>query len=96
MRAVGEEMMTMENIHIDHIKPVNKFDLNNEEELLACCHFTNLQPLLAKQNLQKSGKWSDEHEAYWNANIRDNSNFIEIYYVWWHILLYLPVSSLWE
>ena len=37
--------------HIDHIKPVSRFNLDDEEELLKCCHFTNLQPLLCKDNL---------------------------------------------
>ena len=39
--------MTWDNIHIDHIKPVSKFNLDIEEEFNKCCHYTNLQPLLA-------------------------------------------------
>ena len=38
--------MTFDNIHIDHIKPVSKFDLDHEEEFIDCCNYTNLQPLL--------------------------------------------------
>ena len=71
--------MTFENIHYDHIKPVSRFNLDNEEELLQCCHFTNLQPLLAVDNLTKLNKWTAENEAYWNENIIYKPEFQVIY-----------------
>jgi len=43
--------------HLDHIKPVSKFDLTKWEEQLKCFHYTNLQPLWAEENLAKSDKY---------------------------------------
>lgn len=63
------EGMTWDNIHIDHIKPVSRFNLDLEEEFNKCCHYTNLQPLHAKDNLNKNNKWTDENDKYWNENI---------------------------
>jgi hypothetical protein len=70
--------MTFENIHYDHIKPVSVFDLNDPDELLKCCHYTNFQPLLATDNLEKSNKWNDECEAFWRQNIC-GKEYLEIY-----------------
>ena len=46
-------------IHIDHIKPCAKFDLTKKEEQEKCFHYTNLQPLWAKDNLSKGSKYDD-------------------------------------
>ena len=70
--------MTWDNIHIDHIKPVSSFNLDDEDEFLNCCNYTNLQPLLAKINLNKSCKWSEKDEIFWNENIKDKE-YIDIY-----------------
>ena len=73
-----DEIMTFQNIHIDHIKPVSVFNLDDEEEFLDCCHYTNLQPLLAKDNMEKSNKWNETDETYWKDNII-NKEYYEIY-----------------
>jgi hypothetical protein len=73
------EGMTFDNIHIDHIKPVAAFDLSNPDDFLDCCHYTNLQPLLAKDNLEKSSRWADVDEEIWRESIRGKDDYREIY-----------------
>jgi hypothetical protein len=40
--------------HIDHILPLSS--ATNEDELYKLCHFTNLQPMWATDNIRKGAK----------------------------------------
>ena len=42
--------------HVDHIRPINKFDLSDIDQQKICFHYSNLQPLWWKENLLKSDK----------------------------------------
>jgi hypothetical protein len=49
--------MTWDNYgewHIDHDIPLCRFDLSDPQQLKLACHYTNLQPLWATDNLRKT------------------------------------------
>lgn len=51
--------MTWDNYgkwHIDHIKPLIKFDLTDRLQLKIACHHSNLQPLWGEDNLSKGAE----------------------------------------
>lgn len=48
----GVEYDNKEKVHIDHIIPLSK--AKTEEEVIKLCHYTNLQLLKAKDNIEKS------------------------------------------
>ena len=43
--------------HVDHIRPCSSFDLTDPAQQLLCFHYTNLQPLWAKDNFKKGDSW---------------------------------------
>jgi hypothetical protein len=54
-----KEGMSWENYgkwHIDHIKPISSFNLKNPKNQKLAMHYTNLQPLWAKDNMSKGDK----------------------------------------
>jgi hypothetical protein len=57
-----QEGMTWENWsfkgwHIDHIIPLDSFNLSDRKEFLKACHYTNLQPLWSSDNIRKKNKF---------------------------------------
>jgi hypothetical protein len=73
------EGMTLDNIHLDHIKPVAAFDMSNPDNFLDCCKYTNFQPLSAKDNMEKASRWSGADEEFWRESIRGKDDYREIY-----------------
>lgn len=49
--------------HIDHIKPCALFDLGDPDQQRKCFHYTNLQPLWARDNLAKGSKYFSQEQA---------------------------------
>jgi hypothetical protein len=43
--------------HIDHIVPLSAFDLASDAQVALAFHYTNLQPLWARDNLSKGGRY---------------------------------------
>lgn len=59
------EGMTWENRsdwHVDHIIPCTAFDLTVDENQRICFWYKNLQPMWAKENLQKSNTYTEEEK----------------------------------
>ena len=40
--------------HLDHKVPLANFDLSDKAQFLKACHYSNYQPLSAKDNLKKN------------------------------------------
>jgi len=53
--------MNWNNIHIDHIRPLSSFTMLEQEQFKAC-NWRNLQPLLEKDNLEKTDNWDGTDE----------------------------------
>ena len=57
--------MTWDNYgkwHVDHIKPLDSFDLTNIDQVKLACNYINLQPMWAKDNLKKGANYDVKEE----------------------------------
>lgn len=42
--------------HVDHIRPLSGFDLTDPAQAAVACHFTNLRPMWAAENMRKGAR----------------------------------------
>ena len=52
--------------------------LDDHDEFLDCCNYTNFRPLLEKDKLIKSSKWSDDDNKFWLQNIKGKKYLFDI------------------
>jgi len=58
--------------HIDHIVPLSSAE--TEDELIGLCHYTNLQPLWASENMSKGAKLYEEDRKRADASLQQLEN----------------------
>ena len=56
------KVSTLRLWHVDHIIPCTAFDLTVDENQRICFWYKNLQPMWAKENLQKSNTYTEEEK----------------------------------
>lgn len=59
-----EPGMTLNNVHIDHKRPLVSFDLSDPDQVREAMHWTNLQPLWPSDNLSKGSLWEGERHRF--------------------------------
>jgi len=59
----GMSWSNREEWHIDHIRPIASFRLEDPDQQRICFHYTNLQPLWARDNLVKGAKFAPCYAA---------------------------------
>jgi hypothetical protein len=72
-KGMSWDNWTTHGWHIDHIIPCAAFDLTNEQQQRECFHYTNLQPLWAKENWKKgSSLYFGEHVTAYKTKEKRN------------------------
>ena len=70
--------MNWDNIHLDHVRPLSSFDLKDIEQLKEASRYTNIQPLLAKDNLLKGDRYHEYDIWLQSENVYDYAHFSTI------------------
>ena len=63
------------NIQLDHVRPLSSFDLKDYEQLKEATHYTNIQPLLAKDNRSKSDRYHEFDLWLQSENLYNYENY---------------------
>ena len=46
--------------HLDHVRPLSLFDLNDPDQFRQAVHYTNMQPLWWHENISKGARFGDQ------------------------------------
>jgi hypothetical protein len=57
--------------HIDHVIPCCQFDLTDPEQQKKCFHWTNMKPMLARENWSKSGRLVEDEIPHQIARLAE-------------------------
>lgn len=72
------EEMDLSNIDLDHIKPIST--ARTLEDVKVLSHFSNLQPLLKRDNATKSARWALADETPWRLHVSQHDLSSEIFW----------------
>lgn len=68
IESLWSQAMTWSNYgtlwELDHKRPCASFDLSQPDEQHACFHYSNLQPMLKRDNRIKSSHWNGAHHKH--------------------------------
>jgi hypothetical protein len=70
-------IMYNDNSIIVRIKPITKFNLDNEDEMLNCCHYSNYR-IVFLDDVSKTNEWNCEKELFWVENI-SRKEYFQVY-----------------
>ena len=59
--------------HLDHIRPCASFDLSDINQQKECFHYSNFQPLWAKDNISKGSLYNGIRYRQGGATALDNA-----------------------
>ena len=70
--------MKWNNIELDHVRPLSSFDLKDIEQLKEASHYSNIQPLLAKDNRIRSNNYHEYDLVVQASRVYDYAYFSTI------------------
>ena len=67
--------MSWKNIDLDHVQPLSSYDLTDPEQLKEAAHFSNIQPLLKRDNRKKGANYHEHDLMVQNQNLYEYECF---------------------
>ena len=67
--------MKWNNNELDHVYPLSSFDLTNPNQLKEASHYSNIQPLLKRDNRSKGSKFHEHDIVVQNERVYGYEDF---------------------